>query len=141
MRWEAQELAVTDGTALPGLQRIAGLVRSVRTPEFEGITFHEVTSKSALNKVPAASHVPFGWTVNPYRGCSRACTYCLSGYAPITMADGSSIPLARVRPGDQVLGTRLEGLSRRLVRTQVLDHWRTTKPAFRLELDGAVSPA
>ncbi|MBB5789050.1 Rv2578c family radical SAM protein [Jiangella mangrovi] len=139
MRWEGQELAVTDGAALPGLQRIAGLVRSVRTPEFEGITFHEVTSKSALNKVPEASHVPFRWTVNPYRGCSHACTYCLSGYAPITMSDGSTVPLARVRPGDQVLGTRVDGLSRRLVRTQVLDHWRTSKPAFRLELDGGTS--
>ncbi|WP_203433765.1 Rv2578c family radical SAM protein [Jiangella asiatica] len=139
MRWEGQELAVTDGAALPGLQRIAGLVRSVRTPEFEGITFHEVMARSALNKVPAASQMPFRWTVNPYRGCSHACAYCLSGHAPITMADGSVVPLSRVRVGDHVLGTRTDGLSRRLVRTEVLDHWRTSKAAFRVELDGGTS--
>jgi DNA repair photolyase len=53
-------------------------VRSVRTPEFAGITFHEVLAKSALSKVPAASRMPFQWTINPYRGCSHACTYCFA---------------------------------------------------------------
>ena len=37
-------------------------------PEFDGITFHEVLCKSALNKVPDAAHLPFGLTVNGYRG-------------------------------------------------------------------------
>ena len=68
--------AADDG--LPGLPRLAGLVRSVETPEFAGITFHEVLAKSALNKVPGESEVPFGWTVNPYRGCTHACTYCFA---------------------------------------------------------------
>ena len=67
---------VDDG-ALPGLER-SGLVRTVQTPEFEGITFHEVLCKSALNKVPAESKVPFTWTINPMRGCSHACTYCFA---------------------------------------------------------------
>ncbi len=31
---------------------MAGLVRSVQTPEFAGITFHEVRCRSALNHVP-----------------------------------------------------------------------------------------
>ena len=53
VRWEAQALEATDATALPGLAKLHGLVRSVTTPEFAGITFHEVMSKSALNKVPA----------------------------------------------------------------------------------------
>ena len=52
MRWEAQELEATDAAALPGLAKLHGLVRSVTTPEFAGITFHEVVCKSALNKVP-----------------------------------------------------------------------------------------
>src|SRR5699024_1169756 len=43
-----------------------------------GVTFHEVTAKSALNRVPAASSIPFEWTVNPYRGCSHACVYCFA---------------------------------------------------------------
>ncbi|BBY00295.1 hypothetical protein MSEO_07940 [Mycobacterium seoulense] len=81
MRWAGQAVAVNgdpveDG-ALPGLQRI-GLIRSVRAPQFEGITFHEVLCKSALNKVPDASALPFRFTVNGYRGCSHACRYCFA---------------------------------------------------------------
>ena len=55
MRWEAQTLDAPDAQALPGLARLHGLVRSVTTPEFAGITFHEVMAKSALNAVPADS--------------------------------------------------------------------------------------
>ncbi|BBY16364.1 Rv2578c family radical SAM protein [Mycolicibacterium litorale] len=76
MRWAGQGVGVDDG-ALPGLQRI-GLVRSVRTPQFEGMTFHEVLCKSALNKVPNAWMLPFQYTVNAYRGCSHACRYCFA---------------------------------------------------------------
>ena len=76
MRWQGQALDADDG-ALPGLER-SGLVRSVQTPEFEGITFHEVLCKSALNKVPGESELPFGWTINPMRGCSHACRYCFA---------------------------------------------------------------
>ncbi|MGQ4597801.1 Rv2578c family radical SAM protein [Nocardia sp. R6R-6] len=76
MRWQSQTLDAEDG-ALPGLSR-AGLVRTVRPPEFEGITFHEVLCKSALNKVPEAANLPFQWTVNPMRGCSHACRYCFA---------------------------------------------------------------
>ena len=76
MRWQAQALDADDG-ALPGLARL-GLVRSVRTPAFEGITFHEVLCKSALNKVPNAAMLPFRYTVNGYRGCSHACRYCFA---------------------------------------------------------------
>lgn len=76
MRWDGQSIDVDDG-ALPGLERI-GFVRSVRTPQFDGITFHEVMCKSALNKVPNASAMPFHYTVNGYRGCSHACRYCFA---------------------------------------------------------------
>jgi DNA repair photolyase len=79
MRWQGQAINHDDG-ALPGLEmpelRTAGLLRTVRSPEFAGVTFHEVLAKSALSKVPAVSQMPFKWTVNPYRGCSHACTYC-----------------------------------------------------------------
>ncbi|MGC4175711.1 Rv2578c family radical SAM protein [Demequina sp.] len=78
MRWEAQGLDSVAAGALPGLAKLHGLVRSVQTPEFAGITFHEVMSKSALNKVPAGGPMPFTWTVNPYRGCSHACVYCFA---------------------------------------------------------------
>lgn len=76
MRWEAQGVSVDDG-ALPGLQRL-GFVRSVRSPQFEGMTFHEILCKSALNKVPNGAMLPFNFTVNGYRGCSHACRYCFA---------------------------------------------------------------
>lgn len=77
MRWDQQGVGVDDG-ALPGLERI-GFVRSVRTPQFDGITFHEVLCKSALNKIPnTAAGLPFQYTVNGYRGCSHACRYCFA---------------------------------------------------------------
>ncbi|WP_052412219.1 Rv2578c family radical SAM protein [Streptomyces mutabilis] len=65
--------------------RPTGLIdsRTVRTrmfdtPEFQGVTFYEVHAKSILNRVPDGSRMPFRWTVNPYRGCSHACTYCFA---------------------------------------------------------------
>ncbi len=78
MRWNGQELGVEQQGTLPGLARLNNLVRSVQTPEFAGLTFHEVLAKSALNRVPGQSYVPFGWTINPYRGCSHACVYCFA---------------------------------------------------------------
>ncbi|MEZ2391031.1 Rv2578c family radical SAM protein [bacterium RCC_150] len=93
MRWDAQALAPQRGPALgdnsysaasgaaPALDvllPLAGLVRSVSTPEFSGVTFHEVTAKSVLNKVASGSRMPFEWTINPYRGCSHACVYCFA---------------------------------------------------------------
>jgi DNA repair photolyase len=78
MRWQGQELGVDQPETLPGLARLSNLVRTVRTPEFAGITFHEVLAKSALNHVPGQSAMPFGWTINPYRGCSHACVYCFA---------------------------------------------------------------
>src|SRR5688572_20402973 len=90
MRWDAQALKPAPGehgrdgapaaaapAAVP-LLPLAGLVRSVSTPEFAGVTFHEVTAKSVLNKVPSGSRMPFEWTVNPYRGCTHACVYCFA---------------------------------------------------------------
>jgi len=81
MRWDGQALGAHDGSALPGLQEatgIPGLVRTVTTPEFAGIRFHEVLAKSVLNRVPGSSGMPFGWTVNTFRGCSHACVYCFA---------------------------------------------------------------
>jgi DNA repair photolyase len=50
------------------------------------------------------------------------------------MADGSTRPMAELRPGDAVIGTMGAGPHRRYVTTTVLDHWSTTKPAYRITL-------
>lgn len=81
MRWNQQSTlaqAADDSPPPAELFGVKGLVRSVRTPEFAGVTFHEVLAKSALNRVPASSSMPFTWTLNPYRGCSHACVYCFA---------------------------------------------------------------
>jgi DNA repair photolyase len=54
------------------------VTRTFDTPEFKGVTFHEVRARSILNRVPGASRMPFEWTVNPYRGCTHACVYCFA---------------------------------------------------------------
>lgn len=130
-------MAADDG-ALPGLERAglarAGLVRSVRTPDFAGVTFHEVLAKSALSKVPEASRMPFRWTINPYRGCSHACTYCLGPETPVLMADGTQVPIGDVRPGMEIVGTAVVDGRRAYTRTTVLDWWTTRKPAYWVTL-------
>ena len=78
MRWEAQRLDLDEPTTLPGMPSIRGLLRSVQVPEFPGLTFHEVRSRSALNRVPGDSAMPFPYTINPYRGCSHSCVYCFA---------------------------------------------------------------
>ncbi|MFJ3303984.1 Rv2578c family radical SAM protein [Streptomyces sp. NPDC086549] len=80
MRWE--NLTVESGhgraadAALFGADAVVS--RSFDTPEFRGMTFHEIRARSILNRVPGASRMPFEWTVNPYRGCSHACVYCFA---------------------------------------------------------------
>ncbi|XVQ15403.1 intein-containing Rv2578c family radical SAM protein [Spirillospora sp. CA-255316] len=146
MRWDHLRLVADgEGEAGPGpvpLIERGAVARTFDTPEFRGMTFFEVHARTVVNRVPAASRVPFRWTVNPYRGCSHACSYCLAGETPILMADGRTRPLKDLRPGDRVCGTgrapgaggSAAGAGRRLVATEVVDHWRTFKPAYRLVL-------
>src|ERR1700684_2383661 len=65
------------GGTLPLIERNA-VVRTFDTPGFRGMTFYEVQAKSIVSKVPAASMVPFTHTINPYRGCQHACSYCFA---------------------------------------------------------------
>ncbi|NYF56741.1 DNA repair photolyase [Micromonospora purpureochromogenes] len=120
--------------ALPG-----AIARTFDTPGFAGMTFYEVRAKSIINKVPGASRVPFEWTINPYRGCSHACVYCVSGDTPVLMADGRTKPISELEPGDRIYGTAQQGAYRRYVVTTVLDKWSTTKPAYRVTLEDGTS--
>jgi DNA repair photolyase len=134
VRWDAQRIDVEDPSTLPGMPGIRGLLRSVQVPEFPGLTFHEVRAKSALNRVPGESAMPFPWTINPYRGCSHSCVYCISGDTQVLMADGSQKEIADVRVGDRIVGTERRGSYRHYVTTAVLAHWSTVKPAHRVTL-------
>jgi DNA repair photolyase len=108
--------------------------RTFDTPHFRGIEFIEVEAKSIINHVPG-NYLPFSWTINPYRGCSHACSYCLGGETPILMADGRTKPLADVEVGDRIYGTRVEGAYRRYVTTDVCAQWQTAKRAHRITLE------
>lgn len=54
------------------------LDRHVGTGEFRGMEFLHVNARTIINEVPAASRMPFRYTINAYRGCSHACTYCFA---------------------------------------------------------------
>jgi DNA repair photolyase len=108
--------------------------RTFDTPNFRGIEFIETEAKSILNKVPG-NNLPFNWTLNPYRGCSHACSYCMEGSTPVLMADGRTRAIKDLRVGDAIYGTEQEDKYKKYVRTTVLDHWSVEKPAFRVVLE------
>ena len=77
VRWDNLTLDAAEAARLPGY-RDAAVVRRFDAPEALDMRFYEVHSRSALNRVPAASRMPFRWTINPYRGCTHACVYCFA---------------------------------------------------------------
>jgi hypothetical protein len=109
--------------------------RHVGIGEYRDLEFLEVNARRVINEVPAASRVPFRYTINAYRGCSHACLYCLGGGTPILMGDGGTMPLAEIKVGDAVYGTVRSGSYRRYTVTEVLDHWSTVKAAYRVTLE------
>jgi DNA repair photolyase len=74
VRWDEQR--VENDLRLPGVGD-GTVVRTFDAPEAMGINFHEVRARSALNHVPG-DRFGFKWTVNPFRGCTHACTFCFA---------------------------------------------------------------
>ena len=77
MRWDQLTVGEQARRALPGF-RDPATVRTFDVPEAMDIRFYEVRAKSAINRVPDRSRMPFRWTINPYRGCTHACQFCFS---------------------------------------------------------------
>ncbi|MDP9384807.1 MAG: radical SAM protein [Actinomycetota bacterium] len=134
MRWDDQQVGIEPQESLPGTGDDL-TIRTFDAPEALDMRFHEIRAKTALNRVPGASRVPFGWTVNPYRGCSHACNYCASGDTPILLADGRTRRMAELEVGDRIVGTERHGHYRRYIETEVRDHWSSIKPAYRTVLE------
>ena len=134
MRWDELTVDEQQRRALPGFKDDA-IVRTFDAPEALETRFYEIRAKSAINRVPERSRMPFRYTINPYRGCSHACTYCALGSTPVLMGDGRTKPIADLQVGDYIYGTKRVGRYRRYVVTQVVDHWSTIKPAFRVTLE------
>src|ERR1700747_3130352 len=137
MRWDNLRLDFAD-EGDPGQGPVFArdtVVRTLDPPGFRGMTFYEVQAKSIVSHVPESSRMSFRWTINPYRGCQHACRYCLAGFVPILMADGTTKPLADVQVGDAIYGTVRNGYYRHFAITEVLAHWSTVKPAYRVTLE------
>ncbi|WP_219467699.1 Rv2578c family radical SAM protein [Nonomuraea rhizosphaerae] len=79
MRWDNLRL-IEPGPEDPVAPLFArgAVTRTFDTPEFKGMTFYEIHARSIINRVPAASRVPFEHTINPYRGCGHRCVYCFA---------------------------------------------------------------
>jgi DNA repair photolyase len=48
------------------------------TRELREVEYLHVRARTIISEVPRASRMPFRFTINPYRGCSHACTYCFA---------------------------------------------------------------
>ncbi len=77
MRWSNLSAEDEERARLPGYSDEA-VVRHFDAPDSVPTRFYEVRAKSILNRVPAASRMPFRWTINPFRGCSHACVFCFA---------------------------------------------------------------
>jgi DNA repair photolyase len=77
MRWQNLTVEHEDSHHLPGF-RDPAVVRTFDAPEALGTRFYEVLARSAINEVPKRSRMPFRFTINPYRGCAHACTFCFA---------------------------------------------------------------
>jgi DNA repair photolyase len=134
VRWDNLTITSEEQRRLPGY-RDEAVVRRFDAPEALDTRFYEVRARSILNRVPERSRMPFRWTINPYRGCSHACNYCVSGDTRVLMADARTRRMAELEVGDEICGTVRNGAYRRFTSTRVLDKWSSIKPAYELELE------
>ncbi len=81
-RMSTEPLLFHLGPARPTTRQIADIVKAGGTAALteaerraDQATYQEVTCRSALNPVKG---MPFGWTLNPYRGCTHGCHYCFA---------------------------------------------------------------
>src|SRR5437773_257644 len=70
-RSSCEEHMSTPGVPAPGfVHRIGEIVDRRR-----GVEFQALNTRSLMNRL-AGTAMPFGWTVNPFRGCEFGCRYC-----------------------------------------------------------------
>jgi DNA repair photolyase len=133
VRWSNLTIDEEQRHRLPGYAEEA-VVRHFDAPEALDTRFYEVRARSILNRVPKQSRMPFRWTINPYRGCSHACSYCVGGETGVLMADGRIKRMAELQVGEAIYGTNGDGSDRRYLRTAVLNKWAVEKLAYRVTL-------
>jgi DNA repair photolyase len=106
--------------------RLVGIAKLAAEGDFirEGyaVEFFTLNARTLLNRC-TAPHMPFSWTINPYRGCEFACKYCYARYTHEFMelgdedfehkiyvkqhaADLLRRDLRKVKPGEEIaIGT------------------------------------
>ena len=134
VRWSNLTLGEDEQRPLPGY-RDEAVVRRFQAPEALETRFYEVHAKSVLNRVSEKSRMPFRWTINPYRGCTHACTYCLAPGTGILLSDGRTKRIADLEVGESIYGTTRGRTYRQFVTTQILDKWSSIKPAYAIALE------
>lgn len=74
---------IKPGIPAPGMAaRMGGTIDARR-----GVEYRELRAASLVNRFNARP-MPFGWTVNPYRGCEMACRYCYARYTHDFLGQG-----------------------------------------------------
>ena len=67
----------------PPRQELVGIARlAAESPQVRKraeVQYFSLDCRSALNR-EASGHMPFAWTLNPYRGCEFGCQYCYARY-------------------------------------------------------------
>jgi DNA repair photolyase len=74
VRWEPSPTS----TAASQLALFTTEERVAGRGEFRGLEFVHVQARSIINRLPPTTPMPFRHTINAYRGCSHACTYCFA---------------------------------------------------------------
>src|SRR6202521_4887389 len=64
--------------------------------------------------------IPFERSINPYRGCEHACSYCVAGDTAVLMGVGRPRRIFDLRVWTEIYGTRRIGWYRRYVKSRVL---------------------
>ena len=70
-RWE-----LAGSELQPALFEAAASIEPRR--ELVQVEYLHVQARTIISRVPNASQMPFAFTINAYRGCTHACTYCFA---------------------------------------------------------------
>lgn len=83
----------------------------------------------------------FGASVNPYRGCQHACSYCLAPETPVLRADMRWCALGELKLGDEIVGfdefPQPGHHTRKLRKTVVENIWWSRRSSLRVITDRA----
>lgn len=78
-----------------------------------GVTFSPLDCRTILNRCDSPQ-MPFTWTINPYRGCELACSYCYARYTHEFLGNEASSFETDIYVKQQVAAALRRDLARRV---------------------------